>query len=637
MDHGKTELVKALTGIDCDTHKEEKRRGITINLGFTHLVLPSGETIGIVDVPGHRSFVHTMVAGASGIDLALLVVAADSGVMPQTHEHLSIMDILGVRNGLVALTKVDLVEGDVVDLAEDEVREATTGTFLEGCPVVRVSSVTGVGIDLLKACIGRVSSGIPDRATDGCFRMFIDRVFTVKGFGTVATGSVLSGVLRTEDAAYLLPGARKLRVRRLERHGREVQEVVGGDRASVNLVGIDLGEFQRGMAISDRVLDATSMVDAKLELFPSFRGFSTVWNQVVFHLGTYEYQVRVHLIDCNRLRGGEAGLAQIHFEIPCVVRYGDRFVMRNSASDTTIGGGMVIDAFPLHHRRRTDTLVGKLKRIAEGKVAETIASEVRKRVGVVTDQDLSRILSMDQQRIFQECKNLPDDIACYEWKGMQLLMVKRGCEELREKITESLETHRRQHVLSTQGLSVKELIGMVGVDERSAASETLLRLLLSELESEGRLRSIGERWALHNHDNRISADLNRKIQLVANYLKKTGMRTPPMREIVAAAKEQAIGEQSLKEILHYLVQKKEIYSSDDNFIHGAVVDNCRTALLKALTQRTHGMTVAEFRDLVSGNRKTCLVLLGIFDGEGIVDRVGDLRVITEAGKQLLKG
>jgi selenocysteine-specific elongation factor len=267
VDHGKTALVKALTGIDCDTHKEEKRRGITINLGFAHLTLASGDTVGIVDVPGHRDFVHTMVAGACGIDCVLMVIAADSGVMPQTREHLAICDILGIRAGIIAVTRVDLVDETALAGVREEISRFKKGTFLENSPVVDVSPVTGRGIETCKAVIAETLMHVPDRRTGTVFRMFIDRIFSVSGFGTVVTGSVKSGKVSIGQTAYLLPPHKELRVRRIERYGAEVAEVTAGDRASLNLVGLSKEEFERGMLVSDRPLATTTLLDVRLHLF----------------------------------------------------------------------------------------------------------------------------------------------------------------------------------------------------------------------------------------------------------------------------------------------------------------------------------------------------------------------------------
>ncbi|MCK4358405.1 MAG: selenocysteine-specific translation elongation factor, partial [Candidatus Cloacimonetes bacterium] len=327
IDHGKTALIKALTNIDCDTHKEEKLRGITINLGFAHIDLPNDESIGIIDVPGHRNFVNTMVAGVSSIDFVMLVIAADSGVMPQTVEHLKIMEILGVKKGFVVLTKIDLVDEEIIQIAEEEILEFIKGTFLENFPIIKVSVKTGEGISELKEFLSEMSYKVEERQRGKLFRMFIDRIFSVKGFGTIVNGSVISGHLEKKDSVYLLPGAKKLRIRRMERHGNKVEEITAGDRASLNLVGLNRDDFKRGMIVSDRILQPTKLIDAKLNLFQHNRNFE-IWTQAVFLLGTYQAQTRIHLIDRNILEPGQAAIVQIHLDPPCIAKYGDRFVIR---------------------------------------------------------------------------------------------------------------------------------------------------------------------------------------------------------------------------------------------------------------------------------------------------------------------
>ncbi len=637
IDHGKTALVKALTGIDCDTHKEEKARGITINLGFAHVPLSCGDIIGIIDVPGHRDFVHTMVGGASGIDFVLLVVAADSGAMPQTREHLQIMEVLGIKNGVIAITKIDLVEPEIADLAESEVRELIRGTFLEGCPIVRVSSATHEGIDELKRYINQVALKTPNRSIGGVFRLYVDRIFTVKGFGTVVTGSVTSGFLQAGDEVYLLPGEKKLRVRRLERFGEEVKEVVAGDRASINLPGLPREGFRRGAIISNRILRSTTLVDAKLKLFQNSRSFYKLWNRAIFHLGTYEHQATVHLIDCDRLIGGDTALVQIQLDTPCTTQYGDRFVIRNTSSDTTLGGGIIIDAFPLHHRKRPDRLVKSMSKIAEGKPHELVAAEVRKHFSAITHHEVADLLNVSHEKILKVVSNkLPPDIVSYTQNDVMYLIIKKEHDKLEQQLLNRIAAFHKRNALDRKGVTADELMSLARI-ERGSAGESLLRLLLDRLVANGKLKRVERTWALIDHSINLNPELKSQASFVARYLNNLNMKTPIMSELVSAVSKVKIDEQRLRNILRYLVEEGTVYFSEGNYIHAPIVDRCRKKLLHALSEQEEGMTVADFRDLVNGNRRICLLLLSIYDTEGVTKRSGDLRLITEKGVAMVEG
>jgi selenocysteine-specific elongation factor len=635
VDHGKTALVKALTGIDCDTDKQEKQRGLTINLGFAHLPLSSGDTLGIIDVPGHRDFIHTMVGGASGIDLALLVVAADSGVMPQTREHLQIMEVLGIRGGLVALTRIDLAPPDLVAMAEEEIRDFLRGSFLDGCPVVRVSSVTGEGIEDLKRAITQTTSRHENRYDEGVFRLFVDRIFTVSGFGTVVAGSVTSGKLHVGDTAYLLPGAKKpLRVRRLERYGEEVQEVVAGDRGAMNLTGLNRTDFERGQVISDRVLRDTTILDASLRLFEHDRKLG-IWSQVEFHLGTYENQAKVHLLDGDGLTGGDTGMVQIHLETPCVVRSGDRFVIRSTASDLTLGGGEVVDPSPLHHRRRRPKLIHSLARLTEGGLPELIAAEVRKHPCALSYEEIAQTLNIlpgEVRGALAPC--LPEGIVCHTAGDQSYLIDSNLIERLGRRALEAIADFHRQNPLSEKGRTTEELVGLVGLGGDSAL--VTVQWVLANLEAEGKIKKVGRTWALTDRPARPDPRLEGQVEFVANYIAERGMNVPRMSEIVKEAARQGINQETLDQILRALVERKAICFADDIYLPASLVASCRDKLLRTLAERDEGMTVAEFRDLVSGSRKTCLALLSLFDAEGVTRRVGDLRMLTRKGRDAVQ-
>ncbi len=636
IDHGKTSLIQALTGVDCDTHPEEKSRGITINLGFAHIDLVNGASIGIVDVPGHRAFVNTMVAGASGIDFVMMTIAADSGMMPQTIEHMRILEILGIRAGVVALTKIDLVDEEMLMLVEEEIRKSFKGTFLHDCPILRVSAKSGDGIADLRDFLSQLDTTSAKRTAGDVFRMFIDRIFSMPGFGTVVAGSVISGQLKTNDTVHLLPDARELRVRRLERHKSEVPEVVAGDRASLNLVGLKREDFRRGMVVSSRAVKPTGMIDADLALFRSSQPLS-VWTQAIFLLGTYEAQARIHLIDRDRLEGGQAGIVQIHLAAPCVCRYRDTFVIRSTSGDVTLGGGEIIDAYPLHHRRRTAKLCQALRTLADGGIAAAIAAEVRKRVSPIADAGLAELLNVRQQDIRDTLRaSLPDDIASVGTPDAPYLMTNQLKENVEGEILRRLGGYHKDNPLDPGGRTCAELMGIFGTT-RNVACENVMKLLLQAMAGAAVLKTVQNTWAIHSHNVELSSAVERQIEFIEQFHAESDMRTPLFSELTAAASTRSITEDRLNQILRYLTNSGKLYHTDGQFVHHTVVDRCRTTLLEHLGGNAEGITLAGFRDLVNGNRKICLLLMPLFDTEGVTRRVGDYRFITDEGREKLAG
>ncbi len=358
IDHGKTTLVKALTGVDTDRLKEEKQRGISIDLGFAPFKLPGGQKAAIVDVPGHERFIRHMLAGAFGIDMVLLTIAADEGVMPQTREHMDIIELLGVDKGLVVITKKDLVDEEWMLLMEEEISEYLKGTILDGAPLMAVSAVTGEGIPDLLAAIENIAQQVQERSAEGYARLPIDRVFTIAGFGTVVTGTLWSGKINSGDTLELMPGGLQVKVRNLHVHNDKVNTAYAGQRVAVNLQGIELAEVRRGdLLATPGVLAPSYRIDARLRLLKSSKRSLSNWNRIRFHLGTDETMGRVVLLDRDQLNAGEEALVQLVMEKPVVAYQGDRFVIRYYSPVTTIGGGVVIDPrAPKQKRFREDVL-----------------------------------------------------------------------------------------------------------------------------------------------------------------------------------------------------------------------------------------------------------------------------------------
>lgn len=626
VDHGKTALVKALTNVDCDTHPEEKLRGITINLGFAHLDFLNGTSIGIVDVPGHRDFINTMVSGACGIDFALLIIAADSSVMPQTIEHLHILQMLGVSAGCVVITKTDLVDEEMLMVVEEDVKDLIKNTFLRDCAILKISSVTGQGIDELKEFLSKQTFTKQIRSSDNLFRMFVDRIFSVSGFGSVVTGSVLSGYLKLEDKVYLLPAGKELRVRRLEKHGKEVDEVIAGNRAAINLTGLKKEGFDKGMVLCDRVINPTHIADVKLEIIRTGKKME-MWSHVLFLLGTYESHARVHLLDSDRIKCGEHAIAQIHLDAPLIAQIGDKFIIRNSSNDITLGGGEIIDPYPLHHRKRTEKLIEQLKKISSGDVQEHISAEIRKYHSPVTLDCIANNLSLSKNDLSHfSVELLPEDISYFNSDGTAYFILSDQLSRLKNRIIRVLENYHKQNPLDEDGKSFEELMGIFGI-ARNPASEGVMKSLLEEMTKTNILRTTNATWKLFSHNVLLSEEDKKQIKFVEEFHKKHQMNTPLMSELIPQANKIGIPNSKLEPILRLLVKRKILYNIDGNYIHRKVIDKCRETLVDFLNAKQDGITVAQFRDLVSGNRKICLLLLVQFDREGTTYRDGDLRFL----------
>jgi selenocysteine-specific elongation factor len=635
IDHGKTELIKALTGIDCDTHPEEKRRGITINLGFSHLNLPDGNSIGIIDVPGHQDFVNTMVAGAHGIDILMLVVAADSGIMPQTVEHFQIAQILGIKYGFVALTKIDLVDEESIAMIESEIKDFLKDTFLDGIDILKVSPVTGKGMAQIENQLMKIIESIRKRSVSKIFRMYIDRIFSVAGFGTVVTGSVIGGRIAKGDKIYLLPKNKELRIRRMERHGKELEQISSGNRISLNLIGLNKDEFDKGMVLCDNIVKPTTILDAKLHLFPHVKSIG-VWSDVIFLTGTFRNKVRMHLLDTNKAEAGTTVIVQFHLTEPCVIFRGDKFIIRSTSGLLTLGGGEVIDPFPLHHRRRTEKVVNQLKKIAEGDLYEYIFSEVRKRKTPVSLNDFSGEIDFTENDNSRSLISLlPEDISMIDANGNRLLILRTEKERIEENVLKSISNYHKRNPFIENGRTFDELMGIIDKNKNKLYKD-VLKSILSELGSHKKLKRLKNTWVLTGHSVELDKRDKEQISFIENYFKESSMHTPLMSDLIRSAKEKGIDEKKLNQILRMLVAGSYLYRVEDNYLHSSLVNNCRNKLLNFLLDNIDGITVAGFRDLIGGNRKICLLMLNLFDTEGITYRDGDYRKITDMGKKILK-
>ncbi|MCJ7748973.1 MAG: selenocysteine-specific translation elongation factor, partial [Desulfobacterales bacterium] len=459
IDHGKTALVKALTGVDTDRLKEEKERGITIELGFTFLDLPSGIRLGIIDVPGHERFVKHMVAGVWGIDLVALIIAADEGVMPQTKEHLDICKLLKVKKGLIVLTKIDLVERELLELVREEVTDIAKDTFLKDAPILAVSSLTGEGIPQLISTLDHLSNEVKERSSDGLFRLPIDRIFVMKGFGTVVTGTIVSGKLSLGETVEILPSGLEGKVRNLQVYNQPVEEARAGERAAVNLQGIETSAIERGdVLVHPKTLTPTSLLDVYLEYLSIAPRPLKHRTQQRFHMGTSSTTASIFLLDREELAPGEAGFAQLRLEQSVVSFPQDRFVIRGSGAIQTLGGGVVLDTHPIKHRRYSPPVINDLILLKDGSIEQAINQYIlRSGMAGISFGDLLNRVAVPPNEIQTILKKMIErgDILLVDPEKLKVIEISQY-QRLREMILIQLREFHQRFPMRT-GLAKEEV------------------------------------------------------------------------------------------------------------------------------------------------------------------------------------
>jgi selenocysteine-specific elongation factor len=641
VDHGKTALIKALTNIDCDTHRVEKERGITINLGFAHLDLPSGESVGIVDVPGHKDFIKTMIAGAFGVDMVLLVVAADSGVMPQTEEHLQIIQMLGIKLAVVALTKADLVDEETLELAQLEIAEFLEGSVISNAPIVPVSSLTGEGTGRLVETISAVLVQVPQKQVTDQFRMYIDRLFNLKGLGFVVTGSVLEGETETGNELFLHPGKnKKVKVRNIERHGVTVNRVFGGDRAALNLAGLKAEDFSKGMVLSNKKLNETSMVDATLTLFTKTPGLK-IWSNAVFYSGTFESTARLHLLNQDTLESGQTAIVQIHLEKPAILINKDKFIIRNSSNTITLGGGTIIDTKPLHHKKRGQKLLDELADLAEAtlhsdQIINLIKIELKKANTPVFIGRIAAILNKTHKEITEACTaDNQKSVKVYQGTGGEVLIKTELHQFYHDTVLNEISRWHQANPILEEGLSKEFFLGKFNFG-KNEAGKYYLDLLIRELFTGGKIKKAGNSYALPGHTVEIDTRTGEQLNWLEQTIQNAGLEKPVPEEIEEMAHLQKINKERLKMLLKYLGKEGKLVFYDGDYIHRSVVDRCCSALLRKIAVKADGINEKEFRELINGTRKLAQMLLGIFIQEGLVEKKTFYIIITEKGKKLFE-
>ncbi|HYM05988.1 MAG TPA: selenocysteine-specific translation elongation factor [Terriglobales bacterium] len=618
IDHGKTALVKALTGIDADRLEEEKRRGITIDIGFAHLELPlpGGEILrlGFVDVPGHERFVRNMLAGIGGIDLVLLVIAADESIKPQTREHFDICRLLSVRRGIAVLTKSDLVDRETLDVAKLEVEEFLRDSFLDPAhwSVVAVSSLTGAGLDQLRHALVKTATDIGARDSSALARLPVDRVFTMKGFGAVVTGTLISGALRKEDELEVFPAGKRVRVRGIQVHGDAAEQAVAGQRTALNLAGVTTQELARGMVLAPpSTFRPASRMDASLTLLPSAK---TLKDRARVHLHAYTFETiaTVVLFGQKQISPGETALAQLRLAEPTLLLPGDRFIMRQFSPVVTIGGGIVLDASPIP---RMPGLEAFLKTLASGDAQSILRARVARRghAGISLAQ-LTAETGLPRQLIETHLRTPAQaDVS----RAGDLFVHVPALERLKLSISETVAGFHKKNPL-VAGIGKEEL------REQVAASTGVFEAALDKLVREKKLEAAGEFVHVSGRGVVLKDEEAESKKVIEHAFASSGLKVPALKDVLAGLKVDKARAQKIVTLL--LRDKVLVKISEDLVFHRDALANLRRSL-SSEKLKSPKIDVARFKDLTGVSRKYAIPLLEYLDREHVTRRMGDERLI----------
>ncbi|MCD5406928.1 MAG: selenocysteine-specific translation elongation factor [Desulfotomaculum sp.] len=628
VDHGKSLLVKALTGVETDRLREEKERGISIELGFAALTLPSGRRAGIVDVPGHERFIKNMLAGAAGLDLVLLVIAADEGVMPQTKEHFAILQLLKIKAGIVVLTKTDLVDADWLDLMQEEVRDLLTSTILAGAPVMPVSSVTKKGLPELLRTIDTLVAEVQEKPVAGPACLPVDRVFSVTGFGTVVTGTLVAGKLATGDQVEIMPTQIATRVRGLQVHDQKTASARAGQRVAVNLSGVETAQIKRGSVLSTSgVLVPTYRLDAKLYLLKNTKKPLQHRARVRLHLGTAEIFGRVILLDRDELIPGEQAYVQLYLEVATVATKGERFVIRSYSPMFTIGGGAIIDVNPPRRRRFQPTVLEALVTKEKGTPSELVLQYLAVPQMPVLITELAEVVTLTVDEIAQALAKLSAQnkvkIINADSKKMAVLAnhYKQWCLE----ITPVLAEHHKKHPLRS-GYPKEELRSRLF----PAQNIKLFQYLLQAMQQDGILKLAAQTIALPDFTGQPTGEAANMIAQIEDKLKSNLFQPPGWAEII---KQTGLDPETAAEYLAYLSRVGKIRQiTEDIYLHIDIFNQAKEKIIDYLAKEKT-ISVGEARDLLQTSRKYILPLLEYFDRERLTRRLEDKRVLGGKGSE----
>ncbi|HNT67796.1 MAG TPA: selenocysteine-specific translation elongation factor [Syntrophorhabdaceae bacterium] len=620
IDHGKTTLITAITGIDCDRLKEEKERGITTELGFAHYKFGEDLLVGIVDVPGHEKFVRHMVAGAWGIDMVLLVVAADEGVMPQTREHLDICELLGLKRGIVAITKTDLVDEDMIELVKEDIEDFLAGRSLEGAPVIPVSSTTGENIPLLRDLIEGAAREIDERSREGIFRLPVDRVFTLKGFGTIVTGTCISGLLKVGDEIEIYPLGKLARVRNIQAYHEDVGEAIAGQRVALNIQGIEKNDIERGVVIGKPgTLFLAQRVDAMLKYLPL--PLKPIKNNSVlrFHIATMQEEARLVLLDSDIIEPGEERFVQFVFSQPIVVLPGDGYILRGPYAIQTIGGGKILDVLPGRHKRQSEGLGSIYALLTHGSDTDKVEYHLLKAGhGGLKKELLGILLGKEEKKVDHTIQTLQDSKKALTVGKIIVHMEKFT--EYKKILLKLINDYYAKNPLKV-GISREEL--------RMKLPQVEQQIFLAALEEcirEGVVITEKDKVIVKGTKGAQGEDIERLKEMILKRLYQYGFTPPGLKELSGEIKK---NEQHLKDILEGLVfDGKVVKIKGDMYFHREIIEDLKKTVVDFLMKKKE-MTPSDLKSILNLSRKYMIPLLEYLDEIKLTIRVGDKRVLRK--------
>lgn len=618
IDHGKTTLIKALTGRNTDRWEEEQRRGITIDLGFTWFDLPGGDRAGIIDVPGHEKFINNMVAGVVGMDLVLLVIAADEGIMPQTREHVDILHLLGIEKSIIVLNKCDIVEEDWLELVEEEVREELEGTFLSTAPIVKVSAATGQGLDELVEVISHMTRDeVISKDTETIPRLPIDRAFSLSGFGTIITGTLVSGTIKKEDALEMYPIGKECKIRSIQVHGEDKKECYAGQRVAINLSNVKKKEIQRGCVLAPpNSMKNTDLLDVSLHVLES--SMRVLTNHVRLHLftGTSEILCRAVLLDKEEIGPGESGYVQLRLEEEVAVRRGDKFVVRFYSPMETVGGGVILEPNPGIRKRFREDTIEELKRKESGSLADIIEMRLKEHHDtLITIGELARLAAVSAEEVKSDVKTLEAEgrAVTFSMKKDIYVWHEEGRYRAQRILVEALEAYEKAYPYR-YGMKKAE----VQMTHFKNIKAGVFDRIIEFFEEAGYIKRVGEFLCTPEYEIRKDSTYEKVSGLMLDTFKNAAYDFAKYSEIEF----KGISRGTADDILNILLQEEQVVKvTEDMYTLKSYIDNARDVIKKQLCEQPV-ITIAQVRDLFATSRKSAKPILEYMDSIKVTKKTG---------------